>query len=415
MAKKLQSLRGMKDILPDDFIIFRHIEEIARNIGQLYGYQEIKTPIVEYAEVFNRPLGDSSDVISKEMYNFLDRSGDNIALRPEFTASIVRAFISRGLQQNLPLKFFTTGPLFRYDRPQAGRQRQFHQINFEYLGAENPFSDAETIKLAVQILSKLNILSDVTLELSSLGCLASRKNYDQLLRSYFEKYYNDLSEDSKKRLDKNPLRILDSKNENDQKIVAGAPLITDSYTEESKKYFAEVKRYLDLMNIKYVVNPHIVRGLDYYCHTVFEFTTKKLGAQGTILAGGRYDGLVKLMGGLDTPAIGFAAGIERIAMMLENFKPLITRPVYVMPIGIESIDYAIELTDKLRDLEIYTILDFKSKIQKRMHRALALDTKYIIFVGEDEKLAKKYKLKDLDKEEEIIVNFNDLEKIINNN
>ncbi len=415
MEKKLQPLRGMKDILPDDFNIFRYIEEVARNTGELYGYQEMKTPIVEYAEVFNRPLGNNSDVVSKEMYNFLDRSGDNIVLRPEFTASIVRAFISGGLQQNLPLKFFTTGQLFRYDRPQAGRYRQFHQINFEYLGADNAYCDAETIKLAVQILEKLNIFQDVTLELSSLGCQESRKNYNQLLTNYFEKYYNDLSEDSKKRLSKNPLRILDSKDENDKKIVADAPLITKSYTDSSMEYFAEVKGYLDLMNIKYVINPHMVRGLDYYCHTVFEFTPKKLGIQGTVLAGGRYDGLVKLMGGSDTPAIGFAAGMERMALMLNDFIPEKKRPVYIMPIGNDVIDYAVHLTDKLRNLEIYTILDLKNKIQKRLKKALALDTKYVIFIGEDEKSSRQYKLKDLDTEEEYVINFNELEKIIKDN
>jgi len=411
MSNKIAPLRGMKDLLPEEFQIHKHIEQIASNVSGLYGYEGFSTPILESANVFDRTLGDTSDVISKEMYSFADKKGRAVALRPEFTASIIRAFISNGLKQKLPLKLFSSGPVFRYDRPQEGRQRQFHQLNFEYIGAIGAYSDAETIAMAAHLLSKLGLLDDVVLELNSLGCSESRGNYQAALIEYFKKHENDLSHDSKHRLEKNPLRILDSKDEGDKKISQNAPMIGDYYTEESAKYFDDVKSYLDALNIKYQVNPRLARGLDYYSHTAFEFITSKLGAQGTILAGGRYDGLTKLMGESEVPSIGFAAGIERIALM-GDFTPEKKRSIVIMPIGNECFDYAINIAKELRDKNIITTISADGKIGKRMQNALNDNAKYAIFIGSEEGARNVCKLKDLDQNSEQEIAISELAKTI---
>ncbi len=405
MTEKLQPLRGMKDLLPDDYKVHDYIINKARDVGVLYGYKQMSTPILEYTKVFNRSMGKSSDVISKEIYSFLDKSNDSVALRPEFTACIIRSLISNGLQHKLPLKFFSTGPVFRYDRPQAGRQRQFHQLNYEYIGAKGAITDADTLKLAVDILKALEIEQDTTLELNSLGCNESRSVYQQKLVEYLNDFKDQLSEESKIRLSKNPMRILDSKSETDQKIIANAPVLSEYYTDESKEYFEELIKYLDILGVKYSINPRLVRGLDYYCHTAFEFTTKKLGSQSTILAGGRYDGLAKIMGDNDdVPAIGFAAGIERIALMREyNISEV--KPVFVLPIGKNNICYALEIVDKLRTENIAIIIESLGKIAKRMQRIFNENAKFIIFIGDEEQANNNLKIKDLQKEEEYIVDF----------
>ena len=406
MTEKLQPLRGMKDLFGEDFALHNHIINIAQKISNLYCYEGASTPIVEYTRVFDRTLGETSDVVSKEMYSFLDRNAESIALRPEFTAGIMRAFISNGLQQKLPLKLFSHGPVFRYDRPQAGRQRQFYQINYEHIGSNYPYSDAEIIKLAVHLLQELNIIEDITLEINSLGCKDSRVSYQDALTNYFLKYENDLSDDSKKRLIRNtPLRILDSKDENDKKISLGAPLIINYYTKEAKNYFDQVLRYLDILKINYKVNPRLARGLDYYCHTAFEFTTDKLGAQSTVIGGGRYDYLCELMGGSPAAAIGFASGVERLALMmlLKNYHVKKIAPIYLIPIGEESEDYIIKLADILRSKYIPISIELKGKIQKRMERALKNNANYIVFAGIEEIQNNNFKLKNLEKKEEIII------------
>ncbi|AAL02950.1 histidyl-tRNA synthetase [Rickettsia conorii str. Malish 7] len=405
MTEKLQPLRGMKDLLPDDYKVHDYIINKARDVGVLYGYKQMSTPIVEYTKVFNRSMGESSDVISKEIYSFLDKSNDFVALRPEFTACIIRSLISNRLQHKLPLKFFSTGPVFRYDRPQAGRQRQFHQLNYEYIGAKGAITDADTLKLAVDILKALEIEQDTTLELNSLGCNESRSVYQQKLVEYLNDFKDQLSEESKIRLSKNPMRILDSKSETDQKIIANAPVLSEYYTDESKEYFEELIQYLDILGVKYSINPRLVRGLDYYCHTAFEFTTKKLGSQSTILAGGRYDGLAKIMGNNDdVPAIGFAAGIERIALMREyNISEV--KPVFVLPIGKNNICYALEIVDKLRTENIAIIIESLGKIAKRMQRIFNENAQFIIFIGDEEQANNNLKIKDLKKAEEYIVDF----------
>jgi len=405
MLDKLQPLRGMKDLLPDDYKVHDYIISKAREIGELYGYKQMSTPILEYTKVFNRSMGESSDVISKEIYSFLDKSDDSIALRPEFTAGIMRAFISNGLQHKLPLKFFSLGSVFRYDRPQAGRQRQFHQLNYEYIGAKGAITDAETLKLAVDILKALEIEKDTTLELNSLGCSKSRATYQQKLVEYLNDFKAELSEESKIRLIKNPMRILDSKSEIDQKIVGNAPILSQYYTDESKEYFEELLKYLDVLGVKYTISPRLVRGLDYYCHTAFEFTTSKLGAQGTILAGGRYDGLAKIMGNNDdVPAIGFAAGIERIALMRE-YNIHSPSPVFILPIDENNIAYSLKIADQLRSHNVPAIIDTNGKIAKRMQRAINEKSRFIIFIGDEEQKNNNLKIKDLEKQEEYILDF----------
>lgn len=411
MSNKLAPLRGMKDLLPKDFQVHKYIETIAEKISKLYGYVGFATPLLENANIFDRTLGDTSDVLSKEMYAFADKKGRIIALRPEFTASIIRAIISNGLKQDLPLKLFSSGPIFRYDRPQEGRQRQFHQLNFEYIGAIGPYSDAETIGMASRLLSEFGLIDDVVLELNSLGCAESREKYQSVLTEYFKKYENELSNDSKQRLENNPLRILDSKDERDKKLSENAPLITSYYTKDAAKYFDDVKSYLDILNVKYQINPKLARGMDYYCHTAFEFITDKLGAQGTLLAGGRYDRLTKLMGMDEIPSIGFAAGVERIALV-SNFTPEKTRPTVVMPIGDECFNYCINLVERLRSKNIVTTLSSSGKISKRMQNALNNNAKYVIFIGSNEQEKNICKLKDLDKNSEQEITISQLADII---
>lgn len=405
--KKLQTVRGFNDLLEADFLKQQYIIEQAKQVALNYNFQQVATPIVEFTKVFDRSLGETSDVVSKEMFSFADRNDESLTLRPEFTASIVRAFLEHGLQQNLPFKAFSHGPVFRYDRPQKGRYRQFHQLNFENIGAAKPIHDAETLQLACQLLDKLNLLNEVTLELNSLGCSESRKNYQHILFEYLNDFKAELSHESQQRLLKNPMRVLDSKSEQDQKIVAHAPKISDSLTAEAKDYFAELLTYLDNLGIKYSLNEKLVRGLDYYTHTAFEFTTTKLGAQATILAGGRYDGLVELMGGKPTPAIGFAAGIERLALLIEpNIQKI--QPIAVINIGDENAAYSLQIASELRKNNFKTIFYDSGKMQKNMNKALNEDAAYIIFIGDEEREKNIIKIKNLKTRNEEIIPINNL-------
>ena len=411
MKNTLDSPRGMKDLFDKEFQLHSYIIDIAREISTLYAYKGASTPVVEYTKVFDRTLGNTSDVVSKELYSFLDKSDKSIALRPEFTAGIMRAFISHGLQKKLPLKLFSHGPVFRYDRPQTGRQRQFYQINYEYIGSSSPYSDAEIIRLANHLLQELNIHDGIILELNSLGCKNSRASYQIALLDYFDRYKNDLSEDSKKRLSKNnALRILDSKNENDKKISLGAPFISNYYTQESRKIFDKVLGYLNTLNVNYTINPRLVRGLDYYCHTTFEFKTTKLGAQGTVIGGGRYDYLCELMGGPPTASVGFASGVERLAflMLLNKHQIKQSIPVYLIPIGEECENYMIQLADNLRSKRIIVSIELKGKIQKRIEKALKNNANYIVFAGLEEIKNNSFKLKILNKREEMTLSVQNL-------
>jgi histidyl-tRNA synthetase len=285
----LQPVRGTHDLLPDDSRRHRWVEETAFASARRYGFGEVSTPIFEFTEVFTRTLGETSDVVTKEMYTFADRSGESITLRPEGTAGVARAFISNGLSQSLPLKLFYRGPMFRHERPQKGRLRQFHQVGVELLGVESPLADVEVIALAWRVLSELGLAAKVRLEINTLGDAESRDAYRATLTAYLSQFRSSLSEDSRNRLDRNPLRVLDSKDEGDRRIVENAPLMTDSLSPAAHAFFEQVTCGLHKLCIPFMVNPRLVRGLDYYCHTAFEFTTTALGAQGTVLAGGRYD------------------------------------------------------------------------------------------------------------------------------
>ncbi|HRW30261.1 MAG TPA: histidine--tRNA ligase, partial [Emcibacteraceae bacterium] len=297
---RLQPVRGTHDVLGDKAIRFRTIYEKFKSVAERYSHQEIDTPIFEFTETFKRTLGDTSDVVTKEMYTFEDRGGEQVTLRPEYTAGIARAFMSNGLQQSAPCKFYSFGPMFRYERPQKGRMRQFHQMDVEILGVPEPQADIEVIALGSDLLDELGIGKHITLELNSLGDPESRSLYRDALVSYFTGFKSALSEDSLQRLDKNPLRILDSKDEGDRALIENAPRIFEFYNDATRNFFNAVKGGLEALSIKYVINDRLVRGLDYYCHTAFEFTTDQLGAQGTVMAGGRYDGLMEMMGGPPT-------------------------------------------------------------------------------------------------------------------
>lgn len=389
----LQPVRGTHDLLPDDSRRHRHVEQTAFEVVKRYGYGEVVTPIFEFTEVFSRTLGETSDVVTKEMYTFADRSGDSITLRPEGTAGVARAFISGGLSQNLPLKLFYRGPMFRHERPQKGRLRQFHQVGVELLGVDSPQADVEVVSMAFRMLQALGLGDTVQLEINTLGDADSRTAYRDALIAYLEPFRDALSEDSRARLDKNPMRVLDSKDEGDKRIVAGAPLIQDCLTPGARAFFDEVCAGLTALAVPFVVNPKLVRGLDYYCHTAFEFTTTALGAQGTVLAGGRYDGLIGQMGGPATPGIGWAAGVERLSMLVEDV-PEAARPVAIVPMG--DVQAAMVLADRLRAVGLAVDLGFSGNMKKRMARANKARARFAVILGDDEAARGAVTLRDLD-------------------
>ena len=392
---KLQPVRGTHDLLPEDAARHRHVIETFRGLALRFGFREIATPIFEFTEVFKRTLGETSDVVTKEMYSFTDRGGEEITLRPEYTAGIARAFISGGLSQNLPLKFFASGPMFRYERPQKGRQRQFHQLDVEILGVAEPLADIEVIALADELLKELGVAGDTTLELNSLGDKDSRTAYRAALVEYFSGHKANLSEDSLLRLERNPLRILDSKDEGDRRIVTCAPEMGDYLNAESADFFAAVQDGLDRLEIAYTLNSRLVRGLDYYTHTAFEFTTRALGAQGAVIAGGRYDGLIETMGGPATPGIGWASGIERLAMLIAE-PPAEERLIAVIPTDAEAERDALTLTHSLRKAGFAVDLGYRGNVAKRMKRANKLGARAAVILGETERAAGAVTLRDLD-------------------
>ncbi len=400
----LQPVRGTRDILPDEMRRQRAVIEAAREIAERYGYLEMATPIFEFTEVFKRTLGDTSDIVTKEMYTFSMKEGEQITLRPENTAGVARALMSGGLSQQLPLKFFYAGPMFRHERPQKGRQRQFHQFGAELLGVPKAQGDIELIALGAHILSGLGVYENTSLELNTLGDVDSRTAYRAALVEYFSEHRADLSNDSQDRLERNPLRILDSKNEGDRKIVAGAPVFGDYLNAESQEFFATVKEGLEALGIAYNLNPRLVRGLDYYCHTAFEFTTDLLGAQSAVLAGGRYDGLVETMGGPSTPGVGWAAGIERLSMLMDREIPA-PRPVAVIPVGQATEGTALTLAHTLRHAGYGIELGFSGNVGKRMKRANKLGARAAVLLGEDELAKQSATIRDLDSGEQELVSL----------
>ena len=395
----LQPVRGTQDLLPDAARRHRQVSETARAAAALYGFDEIVTPIFEFTEVFARPIGEHTDIVAKEMYSLKDRGGEDLSLRPENTAGVVRAVLSNGLTQSTPLKFFYSGPMFRYERPQKGRFRQFHQIGVELLGVPQAQADIEVIALGSRILKELGIGDRVVLELNTLGDPASRAAYREALVAYFSSHRSELSEDSQRRLDANPLRILDSKDQGDIRINADAPSFDRYLNDASRDFFAQVRDGLDRLGIAYRLNPRLVRGLDYYSHTVFEFVTTDLGAQGTVLAGGRYDGLVELMGGPEMAGVGWAAGIERLALLIAE-PPKPARPVALVPVGEAGEKMALTVAETLRAQGFSVDLGYSGNLSRRMRRANRVNARAAVLIGDDETARNVLTFRDLDSGEQ---------------
>jgi len=398
----LQSVRGTQDLLPAQMRRHRAVSETARLVAERYGFEEMATPIFEFTEVFERPIGETTDIVSKEMYSFTDRGGENITLRPENTAGVVRAVLSNGLTQSIPLKFFYSGPMFRYERPQKGRFRQFHQIGVELIGVAQPQADVEVIATGARILDELGILSRTVLELNTLGDVASRQAYRAALVTYYGARAAELSEDSRRRLERNPLRILDSKDTGDIEVNAGAPPYSDYLNDTSRDFFAAVRRGLDALGIAYRISPKLVRGLDYYCHTAFEFVTGDLGAQGTVLGGGRYDGLVGVMGGPETPGVGWAAGIERLAMLIAE-PPSLARPIAIVPVGEAAELPALRLAEDLRRAGFTVDHGYSGNVGRRLKRANKVAARIAILLGDDELERDAATVRDLDSGDQVSV------------
>ena len=408
MAEGLQPVRGTRDLIGEEQRRHAHVIDTARRVSALYGLEEWTTPIFEETRVFSRTLGDTSDVVTKEMYTFEDRGGDSITLRPENTAGVCRALISNGLTQSLPQKVFYAGPMFRYERPQKGRYRQFHQIGAEIIGPAEPLADAEVIALGWHILQELGVADGVVLELNTLGDMPSRDAYRAALVAYFGAHEAALSADSRHRLQHNPLRILDSKDEGDRKLVAGAPTIHRVLTPEAAGFYDAVRRYLTRLGVPFRENPRIVRGLDYYGHTAFEFVTERLGAQGTVMGGGRYDGLMQQMGGPAIPAVGWAAGIERLAMLLDQ-PPALPAPVAVVPLGGPAEEEAaFAALQALRNAGIAAEMAYRGNARRRFERANKIGARAAVVIGEAELASGVAQVKDLASGEQSAVPLADL-------
>ncbi|CAD6365899.1 Histidine--tRNA ligase [Shewanella hafniensis] len=391
MAKQIQAIRGMNDILPTQSPLWQKVEAVLRSSVSAYGYSEIRTPIVENTDLFKRSIGEVTDIVEKEMYTFEDRNGDSLTLRPEGTASTVRAGNEHGLLYNQEQRLWYMGPMFRHERPQKGRYRQFHQFGVEVYGIGSADIDAEVLMLSARLWEKLGISEHVTLELNTLGDAAERAAYRDALIAFLEQHKDKLDEDSQRRMYSNPLRVLDSKDPQVQGILTDAPALMDYLGEESSQHFAQLRELLDAVGIQYRVNPRLVRGLDYYNRTVFEWVTNSLGSQGTVLAGGRYDGLVAQLGGKGTPAVGFAMGLERIVLLLETLGLTQDIPaavdVYVTAMGenclVEAIKVAQELRSALPHLKVMSHCG-GGNVKKQMKRADKSGASVALLIGEEE-------------------------------
>lgn len=413
MSEKLQPPRGTQDLLGDEYRRHARVIQVAETIAANYGYEPIATPIFEATPVFKRTIGETSDIVGKEMYTFEDRGGDELTLRPEGTAGVIRAVISNGLTQSMPLKLIYSGPMFRYERPQLGRRRQFHQLGVECLGIAHPYIDVETIALGTQILKDLGIFEKTTLEINTIGDTESRQGYRQALVDYFTPHKEKLSQDSQDRLGRNPLRILDSKDEGDRALVANAPRFEDYLNDKSRDFFQQVCSGLDQLKIPYQINRRLVRGLDYYNHTAFEFVTNELGAQGTVLAGGRYDGLMKQMGGPETAGIGWALGIERLVLLLGPVKGQ-CRPVTVVPVGDAAFSACFDIAMTLRNAGFAIDFSYSGNVGKRLKRANKVQSRFAIMIGDDELVSSQAIVKDLDSGEQKTVAISEISKYLDN-
>ena len=411
--EKLRTVRGVHDLLPDTLHKHNFIINEGLKISEKYCYEQIETPIFEFAEVFTKPLGKTSDIITKENYVFKDRSEDELMLRPEGTSGVVRAFLNAGLTQDIPKRYSYFGPMFRYERPQKGRLRQFKQFGIECIGINNSMADVEVISLGNDFLNRLNILDKINLKINTLGDTDSRLRYRNALVDYLNDYKSELSNESIKRLSENPLRILDSKNEVDKKIVVKAPSVLDYLNEDSKERFEKVCEGLNALRIKYQIDKNLVRGLDYYCHTAFEFVTSDLGAQGTLLAGGRYDGLAKMLGGADMAGVGWAAGLERLALMREG--DYINKPDLVLIAVSEKLEtLLLPIMKKLVDEDLKVEILCTGNMSKKFKRANKIKASYAIILGEEEVSQNIIKLKNLVSSSEQHLSLDEAIKTIKN-
>ncbi len=418
MATGPKAIRGMNDVLPDTSGTWRYLESVVTGIAERYGYREIRLPIVEHTELFRRSIGEVTDIVEKEMYTFEDRNGESLTLRPEATAGVVRAGLTNGLLHNQRQKLWTTGPMFRYEKPQKGRYRQFYQFDVEALGFDGPDVDAELIVMSARIWAELGI-SRLTLEINSLGSPDARATYRDALVAYFEGARGDLDEDSVRRLDSNPLRILDSKNPDMRDLIAAAPVMLDYLDEASRQHFDELRRLLDAAGVAYEVNPRLVRGLDYYSRTVFEWVTDALGAQGAVCSGGRYDGLVEKLGGRPTPAIGWAMGIERFVALYEasgGKAPAVAADVYLAALGEGTLEKAIVIAESLRDAmpDVGVELNLGGgSFKAQMKRADRSGAQYALILGESELAASAIGLKPLrSTDDQVSVAFDELAQVL---
>ncbi|HAS4130916.1 TPA: histidine--tRNA ligase [Vibrio cholerae] len=401
MAKTIQAIRGMNDCLPTQSPLWQKVEGVVKNVISAYGYSEVRMPIVEMTHLFSRAIGEVTDVVEKEMYTFEDRNGDSLTLRPEGTAGCVRSGIENGLLYNQEQRLWYMGPMFRHERPQKGRYRQFHQCGVEVFGLDGPDVDAELIMMTARLWRELGIAQHVRLELNSIGSLEARANYRTALIDYLEQYQNVLDEDCKRRMYTNPLRVLDSKNPDVQAILGDAPQLSDYLDAESKQHFAGLCELLDAAGIEYTVNQRLVRGLDYYNRTVFEWITESLGSQGTVCGGGRYDGLVEQLGGKPTPAVGFAMGLERLVLMMETLGNTDVRrsvDVYMVTAGEGTMMAGMKLVEQLREqvpgLRVMTHFG-GGNFKKQFKRADKVGAAIALVLGEDEVAAQTVVVKDL--------------------
>ncbi|MDR7344866.1 histidyl-tRNA synthetase [Pantoea alhagi] len=415
MAKNIQAIRGMNDYLPADTVVWQRIEGILKQVLASYGYSEIRLPIVEHTPLFKRAIGEVTDVVEKEMYTFDDRNGESLTLRPEGTAGCVRAGIEHGLLYNQEQRLWYMGPMFRYERPQKGRYRQFHQIGAEVFGLQGPDIDAELIMMTARWWKALGIAEHVTLELNSIGSLEARANYRDALVAFLEQHKEKLDEDCKRRMYTNPLRVLDSKNPEVQVLLNDAPTLGDYLDEASREHFSGLCALLDSVGIAYNINQRLVRGLDYYNRTVFEWVTTSLGAQGTVCAGGRYDGLVEQLGGRATPGVGFAMGMERLVLLVQavnpDFEPSRIVDVYVIASGQGVQSAAMQLAEQVRDgaPELKLMTNFGGgNFKKQFARADKWGARVALVLGEDEVKAGQVVVKDLRSGEQQTLAQNDV-------
>ncbi|AUM11902.1 histidine--tRNA ligase [Ketobacter alkanivorans] len=407
MSKRIKAIRGMNDILPQDSAVWQYLESTVRALLNQYSYGEIRMPIVEYTDLFKRSIGEVTDIVEKEMYTFLDRNDESLTLRPEGTAGCVRAGEENGLLYNQVQRLWYMGPMFRYEKPQKGRYRQFHQIGVETFGMNGPDIDAELIIMTARLWKALGIADQVSLQLNSLGSNEARAQFRDALVAFLNDHFDELDEDSKRRMDSNPLRVLDSKDEGTQAVLKHAPSLHDYLDDESREHFEQLKTALDAAGVPYQINPNLVRGLDYYCKTVFEWVTTALGAQGTVCAGGRYDGLVQQLGGKPTPAVGFAMGIERLVLLLEATGVVQhinnTPDVYLMSEDpIQGLLLAEKVRNQLPDLRVQCHCG-GGKFKKQIKKADDSGARFALVLGESEITNRQVAIKFLREQREQVV------------